>query len=254
MMNDGGDEMGNLDRELKDILTNLAELSKEPDRREEYERRQRDEREAVISKLLVHADIPAAYRGKGFDDFMQTGANRAAFEACKRYAALWKDGRQTRGMALFGNVGVGKSHLAAAVLRELITEYQVAGVYANVLHAFERIRWSFDTQEQNPVKKLLSTPFLVLDDLGSQRPTAWTLEQVSHIIDYRLSENMAIFVTSNAVQWSGLARMLTLDLRGDPDSRSHLEVTVARIIDRLRDAVGDPIVIKGKSWRGRRDQ
>lgn len=241
-----------LESSLDEILKDLQQRSQEPDRRAEYERRQREHRESQVSCLMEQADIPAGYLSKTFDNFEMTSANRMALEACKAYATLWASGRQTSGMALFGNIGVGKSHLAVAVLKQIIKEHLVGGVYANVLLTFEMIRWSFQTGMENPLKKILRSPFLVLDDMGSERPTVWTLEQISMIMEYRLSSDLPILVTSNALDWSGLKRMLTLKIRGDVEARAHLEPTVNRIIDRLHDSVGNPVIIRGKSWRGRK--
>lgn len=238
-----------LDDTLKAMLENLETQSQEPERQAEHRRRLDQERQEKLSRLLIQSQVPPAYMDKSFENFTVTDQNRRALDACLKYVERWREGRVKEGMALFGDVGVGKSHLAAAVVLYQIREYGVPAIYANVIHTFEMIRWSFNTEEENPLRKLLKTPLLVLDDLGSERPTVWTLEQVSHIIDYRLTNELPIFVTSNALQWAGLSRMLTYEIRGDRGSRGYMRVTVDRIIDRLRNAIGEPVVIQGKSWR-----
>jgi len=239
-----------MDRDMQKILDDLQEKCRDPERQAEYERwvKENEERDAAV--LMKRSGLPYLYREKGFDDFQVTDGTRAAYEACKAYVANWNGGSHS-GIALFGDIGTGKSHLAAAVVRELILQHLVSARYANVLHTFEIARWSFDSEGVNPIPRLLKSAFLVLDDLGSERPTPWALEQSSHIIDYRLAEGLPMMITSNATTWNGLIKMLTYDLPGDPVRRSHLALPVSRIIDRLRESVGDPFVMKGKSWRAR---
>lgn len=221
---------------LKDVLAK----SKEPGRKEEYEEWERKQKENRVNTLFSVSGLPKLYQDKTFSNFKVTTNNGPAYDKCKIYAENWEMAKLP-GIALFGSIGVGKSHLAAAVVNELINKYQTRAKYANVLHFFEMVRWSYGSDEKNPLPLLLDCSFLVLDDLGSERPTPWALEQVSHIVDYRLSECLPMMITSNAGDWAGLVSML------NPEGDS--VITVSRIIDRLRVMVSDPVVIKGKSWR-----
>ena len=239
------------DEEVARILKDLREKSADPERRAELERREEEQREAKIAELMGRSEIPKKYLPKSFDTFVVTKANAAALKACREYVQEWQDRRNAQGIALFGDIGVGKTHLAIAVMKELITRYHVPARYANVLHTFERAKWSFDSDGTNPIPPLLSCPFLVLDDLGSERPTSWTLSQVLLIVDYRQGEELPMLITSNATNWSGLMNMLTLKVKGHTESLEHLALPVNRAIDRLREGLGAPLVIKGKSWRGR---
>jgi len=241
-----------LDPYLESIMEDLREKSKSPDRRAEHKRREKEQKAATVAALIEQSGIPKRYMREDFDSFVVTTENRQALSACRNYVKCWPDQKDVEGLALFGDIGVGKTHLAISVMKELITRYMIPAKYANVLHTFERAKWSFDSDRVNPIPRLLNCPFLVLDDLGSERPTSWTLSQVMLIVDYRLGEELPMLITSNAATRSGLMSMLTLEVRGDVESRAHLAIPVQRAIDRLREIVGDPIIIKGKSWRGRR--
>lgn len=243
--------------ELERILADLHAKSKEPGYKAEYERRQREERQRDIDLLNGRSGIPKTFRGATFDNFVERedveGLDRAV-RICRRYVDAWEDRQPGQGIALFGKIGVGKTHLAVAVAKGLIERYLLPVRYANVQHTFAMARWSFDTEGVNPIPKLILSPFLILDDLGSERPTAWTLEQVSDMLNYRLTEELPVIITSNALNWHGLLEMLTMQVKGDRESRDHLIMPIERAIDRLQDMVGDPIVLTGKSWRGRQSR
>ena len=233
------------------ILYDLREKSADPERRAQNEARVRAAFESDRETLVSRSGIPKRYRNSDFDNFIVTTENAPALKACREYVENWAEAPGVEGMALFGDIGVGKTHLAIAVMRELIHKHLVPAKYANLLHTFERAKWSFESDGVNPIPLLLDCPFLVLDDLGSERPTTWTLSQVLLIVDYRLGEELPMFITSNALGWDGLAKMLNVEVKGDHESRAHMILPVNRAIDRLSEIVGDPIAIRGESWRGR---
>lgn len=239
-----------IEDELRAIMEDMEEKSKDPERQAEYERIESARAEAAFDSFMRYSGIPRLYADSSFDDYEVIPSNKEAYNACREYVNSWKDGKRQDGMAIFGSVGVGKTHLAISVLKEIFEKYDTPGKYANVLHTFELTRWSFDGRSTNPIVDILRTPFLVLDDLGSERPSVWTVEQLAHIMDYRLSECLPMIITSNAMDWKDLSKMLLLERRGDPESRVHLELSIMRIMDRMHDAVGTPVKIIGKSWRG----
>ncbi|MFC1714813.1 ATP-binding protein [Candidatus Poribacteria bacterium] len=237
------------DPEIRDILRGIRSKMDDPEVKEAYKRQREKEGRARVEQLLGNSDIPKIYQDKTFDNFIVSPQNRKALEACREYVRNFEPGTRM-GLAIFGDVGVGKSHLAVAVVKEIILQRGIAAKYADVLCTLEMIRSTFDGSEQNPIQTLVKYPFLVLDDLGSERPTRWTLEQITYIVKYRLQEGLPLMITTNAKNWRGVSDMLTSEIRGGRAPKADLAVSVARLIDRLQEHVGDPLVIIGKSWRG----
>ena len=102
------------------------------------------------------------------------------------------------GRILTGGNGVGKTHLAVAVARELLQRgvirnarfYDVAMLLAQLRHG--------DRDEQSALLKAASTThLLVLDDLGAERASAWVSEQLGMIINHRWSDDLPLIATSN---------------------------------------------------------
>ena len=75
-----------------------------------------------------------------------------------------------------GPSGTGKTHLACAIANELKGKYAVS--FANVPMLLEKMRTG-----NVSVEEMLSADLLVLDDLGSERETAWTVERFLLIVD-----------------------------------------------------------------------
>jgi DNA replication protein DnaC len=131
-------------------------------------------------------------------------------------------------IVLTGDTGSGKTHLAVAILRELITSGKVVsskgGKFTTVPDLLLSIRSGFGNSsgftqsEEDFVNEYAKTPFLILDDLGAEKSTEWATATLSAIIDKRYRELLPTIYTTN----------LTLDEIGNQLSR--------RISSRMSDA------------------
>src|SRR6185312_16589354 len=82
-----------------------------------------------------------------------------------------------KGLLFIGSLGVGKTHLAVGVLRRLIQERGVRGIFCDYGALLKEIQRSFNPRnnitEFDLLEPILSAEVLVLDDLGAQKPTDW---------------------------------------------------------------------------------
>ena len=117
------------------------------------------------------------------------------------------------GYFLYGPCGVGKTHRAVAIMRELIIRkskaYRMAdivrGIYdarfIPVISLLMRIKSSFSTEsnesEGDVIDRLTSPELLVLDDIGTEKVSDWTLQTLYAIIDTRSREKKQTIITSN---------------------------------------------------------
>ncbi|HLW83409.1 MAG TPA: ATP-binding protein [Candidatus Acidoferrales bacterium] len=104
------------------------------------------------------------------------------------------------GLMLMGPCGVGKTHLAVAALTEIVLRGH-SGLFYDYRELLKEIQDSYNPEssstEMSVLEPVLKTEALLLDDLGSSKPSLWALETVGHILNTRYNEHRVTILTTN---------------------------------------------------------
>ena len=145
------------------------------------------------------------------------------------------------GLLYLGSCGVGKTHLAVAVLKELIGKGS-SGLFYDFRDLLKEIQDSYNPDTRTSELKILEPVFeaevLVLDELGASKPTEWVQETMTHIISKRYNNQKITIFTSNF-----------LDI---PMGFSYSETLTDRIGVRLRSRLHEMcrlILMEGDDYR-----
>lgn len=131
-----------------------------------------------------------------------------------------------RGAYLFGPVGTGKTHIASAAARIAVDAGKRVMV-TDMPGIIARLKGTFGTQEseEDVLAGLSRCDLLVIDDLGKEPPTDWTLTQVFRVVNDRYETMRPVVVTS---QYDLKALGGRLSRNGDVD-------TALAIVSRLSE-------------------
>jgi len=112
--------------------------------------------------------------------------------------ACWEYAKDPRGwLVLVGVYGCGKTHLAVAVLNKLILA-EIPSFFSSVSRLLDTLRSSYNDGSYDAYLNFVQTTgVLIIDDLGTERPTDWTAETLTQIIDYRYTNRLPVVVTTN---------------------------------------------------------
>jgi DNA replication protein DnaC len=154
-------------------------------------------------RLLESARIPPRYRHCTLQGYV-AGDSELSKWVAKREAQIVLDefpSLDGRGLLFMGAVGVGKTHLAVAILRELIERYQVRGLFYQFGALLRQIQDSYNPVSQSSELKVLAPVFeadvLVLDELGASKPTDWVRDTMMQIINTRYNDKRVTIFTTN---------------------------------------------------------
>ncbi|MCS7231613.1 MAG: ATP-binding protein [Elusimicrobiota bacterium] len=103
------------------------------------------------------------------------------------------------GIYFYGNTGSGKTHLSFAILNYINHNTDLFGFAVYIPEFIQKIRdhYSSGDIDINPVLEVAKIPVLLLDDLGAERYTEWTSEQIVQLLDFRYRNKLATIITSN---------------------------------------------------------
>ncbi len=125
---------------------------------------------------------------------------RTALDKTRQCCEAVADGCAPRGLLLMGQVGCGKTHLAAAAANYLLMRRRSV-LFLVVPDFLEELRGAFSGVDEAEVRRLneraKKVDFLVLDDLGSHNFSDWTRSVLFSILNYRMNEGLTTLATTN---------------------------------------------------------
>lgn len=140
-----------------------------------------------------------------------------------------------RGLLLMGPCGTGKTHLAVGCLLEIIAQGKPGRLlFSNFQDLIQQILMSFDSNQAPSRLEILgpviAADLLVLDELGSQKPTQFVQDMLYYIINSRYNSHKATIFTTNYVDEPREAREESLETRIGARLRSRLYEMADRVV------------------------
>ena len=156
------------------------------------------EKEAAIKNRLKLINLPASLRKASLaqvdlDDLERLPVFEKLLAFVEQYPTIRK------GLYLYGDFGVGKSFMVAALAHDLSEK---RGVSSTLLHypsfVIDVKNAIGDGNVKTLVDELKLSEVLILDDIGAEQSTAWVRDEILQVIlQYRMQENLSTFFTSN---------------------------------------------------------
>jgi DNA replication protein DnaC len=167
---------------------------------------------ARASRLLAQAEIPRQYEHCTLADFdvtfrSATESLKRALLAVKRFVEQYP--LEKEGMLLWGDCGTGKTHLAIAILKELVLQKGARCLFRGYSALLKQLQATYSRQtvayedtgvvltEYSILRDVTDVEVLVLDDLGAEKSSEWTLSMLYHVINERYNQGRTTIITTN---------------------------------------------------------
>ena len=214
-------------------------------REEEQKAQENLDKMRRIENLKKLSLLGERYKNVTFEN-SETGVNPsfdAAFERCKKYCELSDEViKNGYGIYLFGDKGVGKTHITACMANYLLSKC-VPVLFTNLFEISKTVKSTFNREssqtEQNLIEKFSNIEVLFFDDLGTEifnknSGDTWLQSLLFDLINKRYNNQKATVFSSNH------------SLNSLINERGVAEKTVDRISEMTNGAV---MKITGKSLR-----
>ncbi len=103
-------------------------------------------------------------------------------------------------MLLKGGYGAGKTHLAAAIANERVAKGEPV-LFVVVPDLLDHLRATFSLTSEvtydDRFEAIRSTPFLILDDFGTENATPWAEEKLFQLLNFRYTAELPTVITTN---------------------------------------------------------
>ncbi len=213
------------------------------------------------SKVMSRARIPMRYEHCTLESF-ETGfagahhSLRRAFLLVRRYLDGYPLETEGTGLLFTGSIGVGKTHLAVALLRELILQRGASGLFCDYRDLLKQVQNSYNPNVAETELEVLSPVFdaevLVLDEIGASKPSEWVWDTVAHILNTRYNHRRVTILTTNYPNQPPAGTRGYESAAGQARSAMREETLGDRIGERMRSRLQEmclPVEMTGQDFR-----
>lgn len=166
---------------------------------QEAEKFMLEQKQKRIAELLAKSGLGKRFQKRTFENTTTTHRNRHAVAAAREFAEQFPNVQQ--GLLFMGSAGTGKTHLAAAIANQLISQLYTV-MFGNITDIITVIKSSYSNQSELDELQILKAitediDLLIIDDLGKEYATENTKMLLYQIVNRLYENEKPVVVTTN---------------------------------------------------------
>ncbi len=201
---------------------------------EEAKRLMAEKKQQRVAEIMQNSGMKSRFKKRTFATFVVTTENTLAYQKALEFAENFE--KQGKGLLFTGNIGTGKTHLAAAIANHLMQNLYTV-IFGNITDIISRIYDTYDKSSDvstmEIIQYLTSVDLLIIDDLGKEHTSENVRTLLYQIINALYEDEKLVVITTN--------------LSGKELSEKIGPATVSRITE-----MTEPVIMQGHDWRLKR--
>ena len=190
-----------------------------------------NDRMVAIRRLKDASMMAGNYKNATFSRYTDRPENRKVHKIALNYVKKFDEMKaESQGLIFYGPVGTGKSYTAACIANALM-EQNIPVIMTSFVKILQDIQGN--NKEAEYIQILNSASLLIIDDLGAERNSDYSIEKVYNVIDSRIRADKPMILTTN----------LSLD-----EMLYKADIRYKRIYDRIFEKCY-PVEVAGESFR-----
>lgn len=159
--------------------------------------KQAQAQKAIEDRIHV-VSLPKSYKNISFQEVDITGSRSQVFQYLVNFVDQYPNPNQ-KGLYLYGDMGIGKSFMLAAMAHELSEKKAVETTMLHYPSFVIDIKNAINSGKvKEEIDAVKSVPVLILDDIGAEQTTSWVRDEILQVIlQHRMLEELPTFFTSN---------------------------------------------------------
>ena len=150
-------------------------------------------------KKIGEAGIPGKFANTRLETYHPIDASqKLALRVAQDFVTDF--GTSQQGLMFMGRPGLGKTHLAVAIIKMLILDKKADCKFVDFFQLLSDIRYGYsqDLSEQAIINPYVAAPILLIDELAKGRNTEWELTMLDQIISsrYNAADKITLFTTN----------------------------------------------------------
>jgi len=159
------------------------------------------EKQIRLKRIIKNSLMDEKFRSCTFEAWDFNKGSKKMYNMGKKYSEDFKKMKdKSIGLLIYGEPGNGKTHTVSCIANALLNN-GVPAICVNISGLLNRIQETYKNHgkegEADILRGLANADLLIIDDLGTESISDWSVSKVYNIIDNRYRNGLPLIITTN---------------------------------------------------------